>query len=79
MFSEDVERPTVIAGSLQVPAVGLYGTSYIPAYSAIQPVNPNARYLQAEGSLDRLSPGSVLEAVRELSTRTPSRDRESGR
>jgi ADP-heptose:LPS heptosyltransferase len=55
-----------IAGSLQVPAVGLYGTSYIPAYDALQPVNPNARYLQAEGGLERISPGAVLEAVREV-------------
>ncbi len=29
-----------IAGSLQVPAVGLYGTSYIPAYGAIHPPQP---------------------------------------
>src|SRR5205807_9035599 len=45
-----------IAGSLQVPTVGLYGTSYLPAYHRIQPVNPRATYLQAEGSLDRTPP-----------------------
>ena len=39
-----------IAGSLQVPVVGLYGTAYIPAYDKIQPVNSRAIYLQAEGS-----------------------------
>ena len=40
-----------IAGSLQVPTVGLYGTSYLPAYRAIYPENPQAVYLQAEGPL----------------------------
>lgn len=58
-----------IAGSLQVPAVGLYGTSYIPAYGRIQPVNPRARYLQAEGTLDGISPAEVLRAVQELGGR----------
>ena len=55
-----------IAGSLQVPAVGLYGTSYIPAYQAIQPLNPRAVYLQAEGPLDRIEPETVLAAVRNV-------------
>jgi hypothetical protein len=50
-----------IAGSLQVQAIGLYGTSYIPAYGAIQPKNPRAVYLQAEGTLDRISVGAVLD------------------
>jgi ADP-heptose:LPS heptosyltransferase len=59
-----------IAGSLQVPAVGLYGTSYIPAYEAIQPVNPNAVYLQAEGPLDLISPEIVLKWVRHAIDRT---------
>jgi ADP-heptose:LPS heptosyltransferase len=53
-----------IAGSLEKPAVGLYGTSYIPAYDAIQPRNPQAIYLQAEGPLDRIAPEAVLAAVR---------------
>jgi heptosyltransferase-2 len=53
-----------IAGSLQVPAVGLYGTSYIPAYEAIQPHNPQATYLQAEGSPAALPPELVLEWTR---------------
>jgi ADP-heptose:LPS heptosyltransferase len=51
-----------IAGSLQVPTVGLYGTSYIAAYDKIQPVNPNAVYLQAEGSLAAITPSAVLQA-----------------
>ena len=53
-----------IAGSLEKPAVGLYGTSYIPAYQAIQPRNPQAIYLQADGTLDRIAPETVLAAVR---------------
>jgi ADP-heptose:LPS heptosyltransferase len=52
--------PMWIAGSLQVRAVGLYGTSYIPAYGAIHPRNPNAVYLQVEGGLDRVPPEAVL-------------------
>jgi len=52
-----------IAGSLQVPVVGLYGTSYIPAYQNIQPVNPNAVYLQTEGTLDGIIPGQAKEAL----------------
>jgi ADP-heptose:LPS heptosyltransferase len=54
-----------IAGSLHVPTVGLYGTSYIPAYGAIQPQNPRAVYLQAEGPLDGILPTSVLEGVQQ--------------
>ena len=52
-----------IAGSLQVPTIGLYATAYIPAYRAIQPVNPNARYLQAVGSMDLIAPNAVYTAV----------------
>ena len=55
-----------IAGSLQVPTVGLYGTSYIPAYRAIQPQNPRAIYLQAEGTLDGILREEVLAAVRRI-------------
>ena len=55
-----------IAGSLQAPTVGLYGTSYIPAYGAIQPHNPRARYLQAEGELARISPAEVHAALRQV-------------
>ena len=54
-----------IAGSLQVPAVGLYGTSYIPAYGAIQPKNPSATYIQVEGALDSILPELVWERVEE--------------
>ncbi len=54
-----------IAGSLQVPAVGLYGTTWIRAYGAIHPKNPNATYLQAEGSLDSITPEAVERAVHE--------------
>jgi ADP-heptose:LPS heptosyltransferase len=53
-----------IAGSLHVPAVGLYGTSYIPACGAVQPLNPRAVYLQAEGTLDLIPPEAVLEWMR---------------
>jgi ADP-heptose:LPS heptosyltransferase len=53
-----------IAGSLLVPTVGLYGTDYIAAYEQIQPCNPNAVYLQAEGSLERIAPATVVESVR---------------
>ncbi len=60
-----------IAGSLQVPTVGLYGTSYIPAYAAIYPENPNAVYLQSEGALDRISPESVLAAARRSTHAVP--------
>ena len=55
-----------IAASLQAPAVGLYGTSYIPAYGAIQPQNPNATYLQAEGALDGVSLDAVLAAIGQI-------------
>ncbi len=53
-----------IAGSLQVPVVGLYGTSFIPAYGALYPVNPRAVYVQAEGALECIRSESVLAAVR---------------
>lgn len=58
-----------IAGSLQVPAVGLYGTQYIPRPEAVQPANPHARYLQAEGSLGRIPPEAVLAALRDVLAR----------
>ena len=54
-----------IASSLQVPVIGLYGTSYIPAYGAIRPVNPNARYLQTAGGLGGISVQHVLIAISE--------------
>lgn len=53
-----------IAASLQVPAVGLYGTTYIPAYGAIQPLNPNAEYLQVEGGPGQIPVEAVLRCVR---------------
>lgn len=53
-----------IAGSIQASTVGLYGTAYISAYEAIQPINPNASYLQAEGSLEKISPDTVRERVK---------------
>jgi ADP-heptose:LPS heptosyltransferase len=52
-----------MAGSLQVPTVGLYGTEYIARPEAVQPFNPKAVYLNAEGSLDRIAPDAVLEAL----------------
>jgi ADP-heptose:LPS heptosyltransferase len=55
-----------IAGSLQAPAVGLYGTSYIPAYGAIHPRNPSALYLQVEGALDGIAVSDVLTAIERI-------------
>jgi hypothetical protein len=55
-----------IAGSLQVPTIGLYGTAYIPAYSAFYPLNPHARYLQAEGTLDHIPWQTVRQALDSL-------------
>lgn len=52
-----------VAGSLGVRAIGLYGTSYIPAYASIYPKNRNAVYLQAEGSLDLISIDEVASHV----------------
>ena len=59
-----------IAGSFQVPVVGLYGTSYIPAYGAIQPINSRAAYLQAEGPLDRIRAGAAVEWLRHVLDRS---------
>lgn len=56
--------PMWIASSFQVPAVGLYGTSYIPAYGAIQPRNPNACYLQTEGKPEGITVEAVWAALR---------------
>jgi len=52
-----------IAGSLQARTVGLYGTDYIAAYDKVQPLNWNAVYLQAEGSLERIAPSTVFSAI----------------
>jgi ADP-heptose:LPS heptosyltransferase len=52
-----------IAGSLQVPTVGLYGTGYVPRCEAVQPVNPQATYLQVEGALAQIPPEHVHAAV----------------
>lgn len=49
-----------IAGSLQVRTIGLYGTSYIPRPEAVQPLNPNATYLNTEGTLEGISAADVL-------------------
>jgi ADP-heptose:LPS heptosyltransferase len=63
-----------LAGSLQAPVVGLYGTSYIAAYDKIQPVNPNAVYLQAEGALDRIAVNNVLTAIQRIHERGSTKD-----
>jgi ADP-heptose:LPS heptosyltransferase len=55
-----------IAASLQVPTVGIYGRSYVPACEAFQPVNPRAIYLNANGSPGLVSPAAVLEALGKL-------------
>ena len=62
-----------IAGSLRVPVVGLYGTSYIPAYDKIQPVNPNAVYLQTEGSPAGINPQQVIAALDQVLERYAAR------
>ena len=61
--------PMWMAGSLQVPTVGLYGTSYIPAYQSLLPANPRAVYIQAEGVLDTISPEIVLETLNQVLAR----------
>jgi ADP-heptose:LPS heptosyltransferase len=53
-----------IAGSLQVSVVGLYGTDYIPNCKAIQPDNPRAVYLQADGAVDGISVDAVAGALK---------------
>jgi ADP-heptose:LPS heptosyltransferase len=60
-----------IAGSLQVPVVGLYGTTYLPVCEAIQPRNPQAIYLQAEGSPGLIPPEAVAAAVRRAARAPP--------
>ncbi|MCW3051185.1 MAG: putative glycosyltransferase [Chthonomonadales bacterium] len=55
-----------IAGSLQAPVVGLYATAYIAAYDAIYPENPNALYLQSEGVMGEITPGSVEASVKRI-------------
>ena len=52
-----------IAGSLRVPTVGLYGTEYIPRPEHLQPVNPNAVYLAADGPVGGIPAERVLSAV----------------
>jgi ADP-heptose:LPS heptosyltransferase len=60
-----------IAGSLQVPVVGLYGTSYIPAYRAIQPLNPRAVYLQTEGGLESIQAEDVAARTQRAALTSP--------
>jgi ADP-heptose:LPS heptosyltransferase len=55
-----------IAGALQVPMVGLFGTSYVRAGRALYPQNPRAIYVQAEGPLDLIEPEPVLESVAQV-------------
>jgi ADP-heptose:LPS heptosyltransferase len=57
-----------IAASLGVPAVGLYGTTYIPVPQAVQPVNPRARYLTAQGVLAGIPVEEVLLHVSSIVT-----------
>lgn len=70
--------PMWIAGSLQAPTIGLYGTDYIAAYSAITPYNPNALYLQAEGNVSEITPETVLTALWTLEARRTQRREEQG-
>jgi ADP-heptose:LPS heptosyltransferase len=57
---------TCIAGALQAPTVGLFGTEYVAAREAVQPHNPRAVYLQAEGGLDRIAVNDVLTAMHQV-------------
>ena len=61
--------PMWIAGSLQVPTVGVYGTDYLPACEAIFPHNPNAVYLKAEGSPKQVTAQAALNALSALELR----------
>lgn len=54
-----------IAGSLAAPVVGIYGNRYIPRPQAVQPVNRNALYLQADGPTDGVSVDDVYRALRQ--------------
>lgn len=58
-----------IAGALQVPMVGLFGTSYVAAYSALYPENPRGIWLQAEGAMEGIGPEAVLRAVAQILAR----------
>lgn len=71
--------PMCIAGSLQAPAIGLYGTEYVPAYSAVYPYNPNALYIQAEGSVRNITPETVLTELQSMETRRKQREAEGER
>ncbi len=53
-----------IAGSLQVPTVGLYGSDYVGRPDAVQPVNQNAIYLNSPAGLEEISVEQVAQAVR---------------
>jgi hypothetical protein len=57
-----------IAGSLQVPVVGIYGTAYIPNPAAIQPHNPHAVYLECDGPAAGVPTDDVLSALLRLSS-----------
>jgi len=61
-----------IAGSLQVPTIGLYGTEYVPVPETVQPDNPQAVYLNAEGGLAGIAPKTVRQALEQLLARPKS-------
>ncbi len=48
-----------IAGALQSRTVGLYGTEYLPKPEAVQPVNPNAIYLNSPGAVSEIPAEAV--------------------
>jgi hypothetical protein len=60
-----------IAGSLQVPSIGIYGTTYAPAYGSIQPFNPRAVYLQAEGPPSLISADDVYRCFGQVTGTVP--------
>ena len=49
--------------------VGLFGTGYVPAYSALYPDNPHGIWLQAEGAMEGIRPETVLQAVAQILAR----------
>jgi hypothetical protein len=47
-------------------SIGLARPHYIAAYTAIQPINPHAVYIQAEGAVSTISWATILEAIEQV-------------
>ena len=54
-----------IAGALQARTVGLYGTEYLPKPEAVQPVNPNAIYLNSPVAVSEIPAEAVRASLRD--------------